>query len=354
MPLKILSIVVVLIVALTVFKFVPDSDVVAEAPLTLKNSVKLMFIHHSVGGHWLAHDGGGLVNELNKHGFYVNDITYGWEPAYLTEGAFNKVKRKALQLVRRDKSGPYKIGDRTDIGHWYEWFAGEHAEDIMVAVYKENRETDTFGEHSNATSEAPIKNPDENVPNEIIMFKSCYPNSLLRGNPEDRSNSSPNPPRNFVPGSDQHTVANAKRIYNDILNYFGTKPDKFFVVVTAPPRNELPQEGRIARGFNNWLYNDWLKENSYKLNNVFVFDFFNVLTSGFSWKQNDLDQKTGNHHRFWEGREQHIVNSDHHLLVYPRDGGKDNHPSKAGLKKATMEFVPLLMYKYSQWKNGIR
>ena len=44
--------------------------------------IKLLFIHHSVGGNWLAHDNGGLVSELNKNKYYVNDITYGWNPLY--------------------------------------------------------------------------------------------------------------------------------------------------------------------------------------------------------------------------------------------------------------------------------
>ena len=319
----------------------------------LDNPTKLMFIHHSVGGHWLAHEYGGLVNELNKYGIYVNDITYEWEPAYLSEGIFNKIKRKILALARLDTKGPYNIGDRTDIGHWYEWFAGEHSASIMAAVYAENQETDTFGDHSNANSKSPMKNPGKHFSNEIIMFKSCYPNSLFKGSPEDPPNSTPKPPRNFLPGSEEHTVANAKRIYNDILPYFASHPDKFFVVVNAPPRNDLPQNGEIARGFNNWLYNDWLEENNYKLNNVFVFDFFNVLTSGESWQQNDFGEKSGNHHRIWNGTEQHIIGVDHHVLVYPRDGESDNHPSKSGLNKATHEFVPLLVNRYNKWKSSL-
>jgi len=353
MSLKILSIVVVLILSFALFKLISDSGVAAQPSAKLEKPTKLMFIHHSVGGHWLAHDQGGLVNELNKRSIYVNDITYGWEPSFLTDGVFRKVKRKVLQLLRQDKSGPYDIGSRTDIGHWYEWFVGEHADEIMTAVYTENRETDTFGDHSNATSVAPLENPGVNVPNEIIMFKSCYPNSLLNGKPDDPPNESLKPPRNFVPGSEEHTIANAKRIYNDILKYFGAHPGKFFVVITAPPRNDLPEEGRIARGFNNWLYSDWLKENNYSLKNVFVFDFFNVLTSGVSWEKNDLNMKTGNHHRLWQGSEQHTVNDKYHKLVYPRDGKQDNHPSAAGLQKAAKEFVPLLLQNYDHWKASL-
>lgn len=199
MALKIVSIVVIPIASLIIFNCVSFSGISEGSQQGMKEPVKLVFIYHSVGGHWLAHDLGGLTNELNKHGIYVNDITYGWEPDYLTEGWFNKAKRKAMRLVRLDQKGPYNIGDRTDIGHWYEWFVGKHAEKIMTAVYAENRETYTFGDHSNSSSKYSIENPGEKVPNEIIMFKSCYPNSLLSGNAEDPPNRTPDPPRNFMP-----------------------------------------------------------------------------------------------------------------------------------------------------------
>ena len=72
--------------------------------------------------------------------------------------------------------------------------------------------------------------------NEIIMFKSCFPNSSLQGNPND-----PVPPIDNNPlrgegsGTENHTVANAKGIYIDLLEYFRTRQDKLFIVITAPP-----------------------------------------------------------------------------------------------------------------------
>ena len=69
----------------------------ASEPTPPESPVKLLFIHHSVGGHWLAHDNGGLVSELNKNNFYVNDVTYGWEPEVLTDTLPKKIKRKVLE-----------------------------------------------------------------------------------------------------------------------------------------------------------------------------------------------------------------------------------------------------------------
>jgi hypothetical protein len=55
-----------------------------------------------------------------------------------------------------------------------------------------------------------------------------------------------------------------------------------------------------ARVFNNWLVNKWLT--NYTVGNVFVFDFYNVLTSnGGNANTNDLGLETGNHHRWWNG-----------------------------------------------------
>ena len=316
-----------------------------------KNPVKLLFIHHSVGGHWLAHEKGGLVNELNKNNYYVNDVTYDWEPAALTNSFVKKIKRKILDKLGKANQGAYGIGDRTDIGHMPEWFLGPYSNLIMASIYTENRETDNYGDRKNSTSSIHLSNPDPSAENQIIMFKSCYPNTLLKGKPDDPAASQPrNLVHSFTAGSDEHTVANAKRVFNGLLSYFGKHPDKFFVIVTPPPRNELPEDGRIARGFSNWLVHDWLKENNYLLNNVMVFDLFNVLTSGHGSKQNDEGEEQGNHHRIWNDNVQHIRQTEKSLLVYPTKEG-DNHPSPAGLQKATREFVPLLNYYYNIWSN---
>lgn len=309
--------------------------------------IKLIFIHHSVGGHWLAHDYGNLVRALNRNNIYVNDITYDWEPKELTDTAAKLAKRKLLKLLKRDDHGAYNIGSRTDIGDLYDWFVGPDSRMIMEDVYRENNETDRFGSHVN---DFRLSTQDAGRENEIIVFKSCYPNTLLKGNPNDKPNADVTPPHNYQAGSALHTVANAKRAYNDALAYFKTRPDKFFVVVTSPPRRELPENGRIARGFANWLYYDWLKENKYPLKNVMVFDLYNVLTSGSGANGSDVGKEEGNHHRMWHGHEQHVVAADSNVLFYPRKTG-DNHPSPAGLQKATEEFVPLLVEKYHQWRQ---
>jgi hypothetical protein len=188
--------------------------------------------------------------------------------------------------------------------------------------------------------------------NQIVLFKSCYPNSHLGGNPDDPPTTGPNPLRGEDHTSEHHTVGNAKGIYNDILEYFRTRQDKLFVVITAPPlvANETDAaHAANARAFNNWLVEDWL--DGYLYNNVAVFDFYNVLTSnGGNANTNDLGWATGNHHRWWNGAVQHIKGVDNNFAAYGSDG--DSHPTATGGQKATGEFVQLLNVFYHRWKES--
>ena len=313
-----------------------------------RSPVKLIFIHHSVGGHWLAHDKGGLVQELNKNNFYVNDVTYGWEPVELTANFAKKIKRKLLTKLGIIDREAYRIGSHTDIGQMPDWFLGPDSDLVMSAIYSENMETDTFGDHSNSTSLYPIAQPSLKEENRIVMFKSCFPNTMLRGEGNEPASKAVPPIRGFKAGERKHTVANAKRIYNDLLPYFAEHQDNFFVLVTPPPQIKLPKNGRIARAFCNWLVHDWLREKGYKYNNIFVFDLYNILSSSHEDGTSDLGSDAGNHHRIWHDKIQHIVQVDNHELAYPTNHN-DSHPSAIGLQKATKEFVPLLKYNYSKW-----
>ena len=87
------------------------------------------------------------------------------------------------------------------------WFLGSDSDLILSSLYGENLETDKFGAHKNSNSTKPLENLGAVVENEIIMFKSCYPNILLKGNTS-------NPPfqlkkslLNFAANLDEHTVA---------------------------------------------------------------------------------------------------------------------------------------------------
>jgi hypothetical protein len=247
--------------------------------------VKLIFIHHSTGENWLTDGYGNLGKTLAENNYYVSDTNYGW--------------------------GPDSIGDRTDIPDWVEWFASEQTPTYMDALFNES------GQNSSYTRLF----DDPGGENQVIMFKSCFPNSALEGSPYD----SPDP-------EGWLTVGHAKYVYNQILQYFASRPDKLFIVITAPPLSDATY-AENARAFNQWLYNDWLDENNYELPNVAVFDFYNVLTSADA------------HHRYMDGYIEHSYGMSN-TLAYPSG---DDHPSEEGSQKATDEFVPLLNVFYHRW-----
>jgi hypothetical protein len=248
--------------------------------------VKLIFIHHSTGENWLTDGYGDLGRTLGKNNYFVSDTNYGW--------------------------GPDSIGDRTDIPNWTEWFAGANTPTYMNALFNENEQHASY----TRTLSDPVGE------NEIIMFKSCFPNSALEGSPND-------PPGTY----EELSVGGAKYVYNTILPYFAAHPDKLFVVITAPPLSDSTYSEN-ARAFNQWLINDWLRENNYTLTNVAVFDFYNILTDANA------------HHRVNNGQIEHILGT-RNTLNYPSG---DDHPSVEGSRKATEEFLPMLNIFYHRWK----
>ena len=279
----------ILFLMLGLFLITPPSLVRAkDNPSPPGKTVKLIFIHHSCGENWLADGHGGLGQALAKNNYFVSDTNYGW--------------------------GPDGIGDRTDITNWPEWFTGSNSNRYLKALYRES------GIHSPYTRNI----SDPGGENQIIMFKSCFPNSSLAGRPND-------PPAR----GGGLTVGNAKSIYNKLLTYFASRPDKLFIVITAPPLQDGSHAAN-ARAFNTWLVTKWLA--GYKGKNVAVFDFYNVLTG------------PNNHHRFSKGAIEYVTNRGGNTLYYPTNG--DDHPSSAGNRKATGEFVPLLNVYYHRWESS--
>jgi hypothetical protein len=236
-----------------------------------------------------------LGQTLAENNYFVSDTNYGWGPASIWESG--------------------SIGDDTDIPYWIEWFTSDQTPTYMHALFNES------GQNSNYTRLF----SDPGGENQIIMFKSCFPNSALEGNPDD------------PPSADGWlTVGHAKYVYNEILQYFGTRPDKLFIVITAPPLIDSTY-AENARAFNQWLMNDWLAGNNYTLPNVAVFDFYNVLTG------------PDNHHWWHNGQIEHSFTPGMNTEYYPSG---DDHPSEVGSIKATNEFIPLLNIFYHRWASA--
>ncbi|MBI9051780.1 MAG: hypothetical protein JEZ00_20345 [Anaerolineaceae bacterium] len=280
-----------LIVLLSAFQFLKSPS--PQTPVNINppdNTVKLIFIHHSCGENLLDDNGGALGQRLAENNYFVSDTNYGW--------------------------GPDNIGDRTDILDWPEWFLGSDSNRYMDTVFNESGQNSSYSRLS----------ADPGGENQIIMFKSCFPNSDMGGSAHDA-------PRN----DGSLTVASAKQIYIDLLSSFAQHPDKLFVVLTAPPMREISQP-QNARAFNTWLVEDWLDEAQYAYENVAVWDFYNVLSA------------KNNHHRILNGEIQYITDQGGDTLYYP--DGDDDHPSRAGNMKAAEEFVPMLNSFYHLWQNN--
>ena len=296
---------------------VSGPSLLADNPDPPATTVKLIFIHHSTGEGWLGDANGRLGIALRDNNYFVSDTNYGW--------------------------GPNAIGDRTDIGNWYEWFAGPSRDTYMTALYAESERHSDY-------SRLPT---DPGGQNQIIMFKSCFPNSGLGGNPNDPPTVGANPLRGEGCCDADHNVANAKGIYNDILAYFRMRQDKLFVLIVTPPLDRGStdaSQAANARALSNWLVNDWL--DGYPYQNVAVFDYYNVLTSnGGNPNTNDLGAvSTGNHHRFRNGAVEHVQHLNNNYASYSEGG--DSHPTAAGQRKATGEFVSLLNVFYHRWQSG--
>ncbi len=258
--------------------------------------LRLLFVHHSVGGRLFANagetkeiadnileshpEGGGLRAALTEQGYRVAEASYG-----------------------------SKIGEDTDLFHWLPKFR-DHMDEIIKVDLNDDALPDG---HSN----------------QIVMFKSCYPNNRFVG--EGKGPGDPVGP--------ELTLANAKATMMELRDVLAKRPDMLFVYLTAPPLAPrvpkdrawkwllkkalgrpapsavVSQAGALARAFNRWVAapDGWLKD--YPHTNLVVFDYYHLLT----------DEGVSNFSRYPTG-----------------SAGGDSHPARAGNEKATRAFVPFL------------
>ena len=261
-----------------VAKPVKTIDMTGYSEIAPSSPLNLLFIHHSCGGQWLADkgpdnckdcickshpNGGGLRKLLEKNGYRVHEASY------------NSI-----------------IGQKTDIKDWPPKFRDE-----MDRILRTKMQDELL--------------PEGQI-NNIVVFKSCFPNNNF---PDDQS------------------VKRAKEAYLSLLPFFRKHPEILFVAVSAPPLvrpcshplkglikkmlgkcKSIDSTGRRAREFNNWLKDiesGWLSK--YDLNNVVVFDYYDILTK----------------------------NGKSNWAEYPTSW-TDSHPNSDGNKMATRQFVPFL------------
>ncbi|UCC80210.1 MAG: hypothetical protein JSW64_02285 [Candidatus Zixiibacteriota bacterium] len=191
--------------------------------LERKCSTRMVFIHHSVG-HGILQQGG-LRDSLYEMGIFVKGATYG-----------------------------DNIGNKTDIKHWAPKFR-----DNMELII-------SFKTH-------PDKYYDDGTVNDIIMFKSCFPNSDII---EDGSEPG-------IPGGEIRSLANYRAAFTALKEEFVRHKDRLFIYMTAPPlvpEATTMEAAARARRFNRWLTEEFVpayyKEDT-GLDNFIVFNLFEVL-----------------------------------------------------------------------------
>jgi hypothetical protein len=269
------------------FKLDAYSDAPPTAPLNL------LFIHHSVGGQWLAEpgsaetttdarysllrthpNGGGLRTLLASQGYRIHEASYGSE-----------------------------VGQRTDLFDWLPKFRDSMPR-ILATRWQDEALTTGI--------------------NHVVMFKSCYPNNAFR--PDGTSTSD---------GVPALTLTNARATFSELLAQLAKYPEVLFIYVTAPPlrddsamepiwrslakrmlaRQSLAAERRhsaaLARAFNDWIASPagWLAR--YPHRNV-VFDYFGLLAG------------------------------DDDFLRCASNGGTDNHPKAEAQQLAAARFAPFV------------
>lgn len=184
---------------------------------------RIVFLHHSVGEGMLNE--GGLRDKLLDMGILVKSATYGDQ-----------------------------IGEDTDMNHWVNKF-GSRMQDIF--------DFSTHGDHYRSDGKT----------NEVVMFKSCFPNSEIEADGDLPGD----------PSAPQRTLANYKATWTALESELAKYPDKLFIYLTAPPvvpEVSSPDEARRARDFNTWLMTEYLpayRQNT-GLDNLYIFDLFGVLT----------------------------------------------------------------------------
>ncbi len=256
--------------------------------------LRFLFIHHSVGGQLLA-ERGPESGESSIHATHPNG---GGLRARLAEAGYEV----------GEASYDSRIGQHTDLRDWLSKFRDDMAR-VLTTRHQDERHPD--GEH-----------------NDIVAFKSCYPNNQFEGVGDGSGDAA-------VP---ELTVANAKAALAAFLPHLQSHPEVLFVYLTAPPLapglppdpawkwlakralgrgmtpERLRESARLARAFDDWVKSPdgWLA--GYEGTNLAVFDYYDVLTGG----------------------------GQSNLLAYPTGGGLDSHPSSEGQARAADAFLPFL------------
>ncbi len=231
-------------------------------------SDRIVFMHHSVGRGLLER--GKLREQLLNRGILVKGATFGDE-----------------------------LGEDTDMNFWLNKFRRQMPQILSFKAHPNQYRTDS-------------------VTNNIVMFKSCFPNS-------DIVSDGPEPGDPAVP---TRTIANYKALFGELKKEFAKYPNTLFIYLTAPPlvpESTTPENARRARAFNTWAVNEFVTAYRQEtgLNNFAAFDLFAVL-----------------------------ADSDNVLKVeYRQNIEGDSHPNTKGSRAAAEAFLRAFDPLWENWQQ---
>jgi len=279
-------------------------------------TAKLVFVHASIGALWLHPRHGDLATQLQASNYYVSDYHWANHP----------------ELPEHN---------------YCSWSVDFGEPGLLNGILNHNAVESGY--------ERTLADPGGK--NDIVMIKPCGTQYPIYGSPGEPPSGEHGCPMLPLPDGrwSENTVGNVKQAMLDTLTFTRQHPDKFFVLLSAPPNaQEYMKLGENARAVADWMVHDLLE--GYDVGNVMVFDLYNVLTSNLEGEgdpcpadrnASDFGAQSGNHHRVWNGEVQHQVQYDQTYSAYC-----DNHPYKGGMLKATGELIPLLNAHYNAWRSG--
>ena len=192
------------------------------AKLDESASIRMIFMHHSVGRGLLER--GKLREQLLNRGILVKGASFGDE-----------------------------LGEDTDMNFWLEKFRNKMPQILSFQAHPNQYRTDS-------------------ITNDIVMFKSCFPNSDLVA--EGDMPGDPNVP--------VRSIANYKALFGELKKEFTKYPNTLFIYLTSPPlvpELTTSENAKRARTFNSWIVNEFVP--AYKretgLSNFAAFDLHAVL-----------------------------------------------------------------------------
>jgi hypothetical protein len=194
---------------------------VAKEPIqTDGNYHTIIFLHHSTGARLIAE---GQVRHL------FSELGYAfWDHGY-----------NHLGLVNPD-------GERTGTSYRIpgNWGRGNTDVDGLAALFKQ------------PVTEPPINAFSRLLQHEVIILKSCFPNSAIE---------------------DEAMLQQFKVWYLEMRDVIDQHPERIFILVTFPPLHPLATDAgqaTRARAIANWLRSDAYLAGR---RNLYVFDFFDLL-----------------------------------------------------------------------------